>query len=122
MVACLLWAACSAVSMSPVPSSDEATEGSDPRPAMAARPLVYTHHARCRMACRDVSEAEVVALLGEGRWVPERTRHDGPCPSHALEGRSADGQQLRVVYAACPEETRVVTTIDLGADPVCRCD
>jgi len=94
----------------------------DPRAAMAAQPLVYTRHARCRMGCREVSEAEVVALLREGRWVPERTRLDGECPSHALEGRSADGQELRVVYAACAGETRVVTAIDLGEDHPCSCE
>jgi len=93
----------------------------DPRAAMAARPLVTTQHGACRMACRDVTEAEVVALLHDGRWVPERTRHDGECPSHAVEGRSADGQQLRVVYAACADETRVVTAIDLGEDHDCSC-
>ena len=86
---------------------------------MAAQPLELTRHAQCRMKCRDITEAEVRQLLTDGHWVPERTRTDGDCPSHAVEGTSADGQTLRVVYAACADRTKVVTAIDLDEEHDC---
>ncbi len=110
-----LWFACG----TSVPVSAPAD---DPLSGLRARPLSYTHHARCRMGCRDVTEAEVKEVLLEGSWVPERTRLDGECPSHAIEGRSADGQHLRIVYAACADTTRVVTAIDLDVEHPCDCD
>jgi hypothetical protein len=73
------------------------------------------------MACRHLDEAEVRQILAEGTRDPARTRTDGRCPSHALEGRTRDGQRARVVFAACPDETRVVTAIDLDTDWPCDC-
>lgn len=89
---------------------------------LADDPLTWTAHARCRVACRHIGEDEVAALLRTGHVVPERSRDDGACPSHAVEGPGADGRPLRIVYAACPDETRVVTAIDLGTDWPCDCD
>jgi hypothetical protein len=88
---------------------------------LASKPLRYTRHGRCRMGCRHISQAEVRALLDDGRVAPERTRHDGECASYAVEGRTDDGQDVRIVYADCARETRVVTTIDLGRDWPCSC-
>lgn len=88
---------------------------------MARLPLELTRHGTCRMACRGVDLDEVRSVLADGTLIPERTRTDGPCPSHAVEGRGTDGHRLRVVYAACADETRVVTAIDLDADPPCDC-
>lgn len=106
-----LWLACAGPDGAP-----------DPIAVMRTRPLAYTRHARCRMSCRAIDEAEVAQVLRDGVLEPDRTRLDGECPSHALRGRTADGQEARVVFAACPDETRVVTVIDLGADPACDCD
>lgn len=103
-------------------SAPPADPGEALKATLRSHPLELTHHARCRMGCRDVTEGEIRQLLVDGTWKPERTRDDGACPSHALEGRSADGQSLRIVYAACDDATRVVTVIDLGADPPCDCD
>lgn len=88
-------------------------------PAWRDHPVVYTHHARERMDCRQVTEDEVLAVLKDGVLDPSRTRNDGECPSVALEATSADGQELRVVFAQCEGENRVVTAIDLGADHGC---
>ena len=65
-----------------------------PLPAAPARelaewqrqPLSLTRHGRCRMSCRHFDRGEVEQFLKEGTLVPERTRLDGACPSHALEG------------------------------------
>jgi hypothetical protein len=114
------------------PSSERPTRvetpGAQARPAdatdpvlarLARKPLRYTRHGRCRMACRHITEAEVEALLEDGHVAPDRTRTDGECVSYAVEGRTDDGQEVRVVYADCDRETRVVTTIDLGEDWPC---
>jgi hypothetical protein len=107
-----------------------ASPGAPARPArsadpvlarLAEKPLRYTHHGRCRMACRHITEAEVEALLEDGRIAPDRTRTDGECVSYAVEGHTDDGQEVRIVYADCDRETRVVTTIDLGQDWPCEC-
>ncbi len=74
------------------------------------------------MDCRKVDEAEARAVLRTGRLDPARSRDDGPCPSHAIEGPGSDGHRLRVVFAACPAETRLVTAIDLDQDWACACD
>ncbi|MCP4916159.1 MAG: DUF4258 domain-containing protein [Proteobacteria bacterium] len=102
----------------PVPSDP----GSQLLAELRSKPLTTTRHAECRMDCRHVSLPEIEALLVDGIWIPERSREDGPCESHAIEGTSADGQELRVVYAACDSETRVVTAIDLGREWPCDCD
>ena len=84
-------------------------------------PLVYTKHARCRMRCRQLDEEEILEVLHSGVLDPGRTRHDGRCPSYALEGTTYDGQRARVVFAGCEGETRVVTAIDLGREWPCDC-
>ena len=94
----------------------------DPIAAMRTQPVSYTRHARCRMGCRGFDEAEVEQILRDGVLEPERTRLDGECPSHALRGTTRDGQQARMVFAACPGETRLVTVIDLGAHHACDCE
>ena len=88
---------------------------------LAQKPLRYTQHGRCRMACRHITEAEVQDLLSDGHIAPDRTRTDGECVSYAVEGRTDDGQDVRIVYADCDRETRVVTTIDLDTDWPCSC-
>jgi len=99
-----------------------AVDTTDPVASMRGRPVAYTHHARCRMSCRRFDEDEVEQVLRDGVLDPERTRLDGECPSHALEGTTRDGQRARMVFAACPTETRVVTVIDLDTDWPCACD
>lgn len=88
---------------------------------LAQKPLRYTRHGRCRMDCRHITEGEVEALLQDGHIAPDRTRHDGECVSYAVEGQTDDGQHVRIVYADCDRETRVVTTIDLDSDWPCQC-
>ncbi|WP_298732805.1 DUF4258 domain-containing protein [uncultured Chitinophaga sp.] len=85
--------------------------------------LVYTAHARCRMDCRQVTEAEVEEILAKGRVdLSKSNLHDKPCPTYALEGYSNEGQHLRIIFATCREATRVVTCIDLDKKWTCNCD
>ena len=74
------------------------------------------------MGCRHFDLAEVKDVLANGQWIPERTRTDGRCPSHAIEGTTRDGQRARMVFAACDTKTRLVTAIDLDTDWNCTCD
>ncbi|NIG53496.1 DUF4258 domain-containing protein [Chitinophaga sp. Cy-1792] len=86
--------------------------------------LEYTKHAKCRMDCRHVTEAEVEEILHDGNINLEKSNpNDHPCPTFALEGYSHDGQHLRIVFAPCDEENaRVITCIDLDKDWTCHCE
>ncbi|HNR18717.1 MAG TPA: DUF4258 domain-containing protein [Bacteroidia bacterium] len=88
--------------------------------------LVYTKHARCRMDCREISEAEVEFILSSGTINTEKSKEaddeaTGKCPTYALEGNTKDGQHVRIVYGACDKITKVITAIDLGEDHTCNC-
>ena len=85
--------------------------------------LEYSKHATCRMACRNISESEVKEILQYGEVNYSKSQvHDKPCASYALEGKSSDGQQLRIVFAACDSVTKVITAIDLGLEKdTCSC-
>ncbi len=92
-----------------------------PTAVSPALPADSTRHARCRMDCRHINEAAVAHVLAHGTLDPARTRTDGSCPSHAVEAAHG-GRDLRVVFAGCPTQTRVVTVIDLDTDWTCTCD
>ncbi|WPQ62468.1 DUF4258 domain-containing protein [Chitinophaga sancti] len=84
--------------------------------------LTYTKHARCRMDCRQITEREVAEILETGQINTEKSNpRDLPCPTYALEGYSDDGQHLRIVFAPCSGETKVVTCIDLDKEWQCDC-
>ena len=86
--------------------------------------LVYTRHARCRMDCRQVTEAEVKDILENGRLNKGKSDPAArPCPSYALEGYSkSDNQHLRIVFGQCGAVTKVITCIDLDHDFTCNCN
>jgi len=88
--------------------------------------LIYTKHARCRMECREITEAEVEFILADGVVNEEKSKEvneeaKGRCPTYALEGNTKDGQHVRIVFGACEKITKVVTAIDLGAEHECNC-
>lgn len=85
--------------------------------------LSYTRHARCRMDCRYISESEINDILRNGKINQRKSKpYDSPCPSYALEGRTEDNQQVRIVFADCDGVTKVITAIDLDTDHYCKCD
>ncbi len=85
--------------------------------------IVYTKHAKCRMDCRQITEDEVKQVLLEGKINYSKSEPNGkPDPKYALEGTSADGQQLRIVFAADEGKMVVVTAIDLGKEWPCACE
>ena len=79
--------------------------------------LLFSEHALCRMKCRAISEAEIRDILKNGSVnFRESHPHDAPCPSYAMDGTTADKQNVRIVFSSCDTlTTKVVTAIDLGS-------
>jgi len=46
---------------------------------------------------------------------------DQPCATYSLEGITKDNQEVRIVFADCPNQTKVITAIDLGNKYDCYC-
>lgn len=84
--------------------------------------LEYSAHAKCRMQCRHISQAEVEDIMRNGKINYHKSDlQNARCPRYAVEGITADKQDVRIVYAQCNEKTVVVTVIDLDTDFTCNC-
>jgi len=89
--------------------------------------LEYSNHAKCRMECRKISQAEVQEIMQQGKINYNKSdiqsqSPSGPrCPRYALEGVTTDDQKVRIIFAQCNEKTTVVTVIDLDTDWTCHC-
>ncbi|MDZ4793951.1 MAG: DUF4258 domain-containing protein [Bacteroidota bacterium] len=84
--------------------------------------LEYSKHAKCRMQCRKISEAEVEEIMQDGKINYNKSDlNNNRCPRYAVEGRTKDEQRVRIVYAQCNEATTVVTVIDLETNFSCSC-
>lgn len=83
--------------------------------------IEYSRHARCRMACRHIDESEVKEILTEGILNNDRIERNNKGISYPLEGRTHDGQHVRIVYAPKKDKMVIVTVIDLDTDYVCDC-
>jgi hypothetical protein len=84
--------------------------------------IEYTQHAKCRMECRHITEAEVQEIMKEGTINYRKSEvNKDPCPVYALEGTTMDNQRVRIVYAQCDYKTKVVTVIDLDTNWECHC-
>ncbi len=90
--------------------------------AFRTLPVRYTKHAQCRMECRFIDKEEILDILENGQINTKKSDlQDLPCPSYALEGTTKDNQEVRIVFADCGNEVRVITAIDLGVDHECYC-
>jgi hypothetical protein len=90
---------------------------------MLAQPIKYTKHARCRMECRNISEEEVITILRTGEVNFSKSEVQAkPCKKYAIEGKTNDGQNVRIIFGKCDDETKVITTIDLGVEHECHCE
>lgn len=84
--------------------------------------LQYSKHARCRMECRHISAQEVKDILLHGRINYQKSDlQNDRCPRYAVEGTTADRQQVRIVFAQCSDNIVVVTAIDLDTNWQCHC-
>ena len=84
--------------------------------------LDYSNHAKCRMQCRKISEAEVAQIMQDGRINYNKSDiENSRCPRYAVEGVTSDDQKIRIVFAQCNDKTTVVTVIDLDTEWRCHC-
>ena len=84
--------------------------------------IEYTGHAKCRMECRHISQAEVEEIMRDGKINYAKSDvKDRPCPTYALEGITKDNQRVRIVFAQCDFKTKVITSIDLDTEWECHC-
>lgn len=84
--------------------------------------IEYTQHAKCRMECRHISQAEVEEIMQKGKINYKKSDIDAnPCPVYALEGTTKDDQRVRIVFAQCDFKSKVVTCIDLDTEWECHC-
>jgi hypothetical protein len=84
--------------------------------------LVYSKHALCRMDCRQISREDIDEIMQKGIInFSKSDRNDKPCPSYALQGLTSDGESVRVIFAQCPSETKVITCYQLNKDFECHC-
>jgi len=85
--------------------------------------LVLTQHGECRMKCRNITEAEIKAVLRSGKINYDKSNvRDKPFGTYAVEGNTADGQNIRIVIADCDTISKVVTAIDLKMEnDSCEC-
>lgn len=84
--------------------------------------IVYSKHARCRMACRFIDESEVKEILETGILNTDKIEVGSKGKSYPLEGRTHDGQLVRIVYAPKQDKLVVVTVIDLENEYACNCN
>ena len=111
LIAVIILSAC----QSKGPSGDEGNTTNIP-------PLIYTKHAKCRMACRHINEGEIKEIITENHINERKSNAVGkPCPTFAYEGYSNEPQHLRIVIAKCDNTWKVVTCIDLGNEFECDC-
>ena len=84
----------------------------------------YSKHARCRMDCRHIDEAEVQQILKDGKinYKKSELKGDECKKKYAVEGTTKDSQEVRIIFAPCADEVMVVTVIDLGKEWVCDCE
>ena len=84
--------------------------------------LQFTHHALCRMDCRHISKTDVedIMLNGEVNYAKSNA-NDQPCPTYALQGYTGNHQHLRVIFAQCQNETKVVTCYNMEQEFECHC-
>lgn len=84
--------------------------------------IEYSAHAKCRMQCRRISQAEVEDIMKNGKINYNKSDlQNARCPRYALEGITSDEQDVRIIFAQCNEKTVVVTVIDLETDFKCHC-
>jgi len=83
--------------------------------------LIFSKHARCRMDCRKIDEAEVRAILMNGTVNLKKIQSDKRGKTYPVEGYTKDKQHVRIVFAPKGEGLVVVTVIDLETEWKCDC-
>jgi len=81
----------------------------------------FTKHARCRMACRSITQKEVKEIVRMANVNYHKSELDGSQgPKYAVEGyTSRDRQHVRVIVSPRQRHLSIVTVIDLDKDWEC---
>jgi hypothetical protein len=77
------------------------------------------------MDCRHITQAEVKDILQNGtiNYSKSDIGNNPECRrKYAVEGKTNDGQRVRIIFAPCQTEVTVVTVIDLGKEWACDCE
>ena len=82
--------------------------------------LFFTKHAKCRMACRKITQKEVREILYEGKINYNKSDlNDKQGGTYAVEGLTSDRQRVRIIFAPKQKHMSVVTVIDLENEYAC---
>jgi hypothetical protein len=83
--------------------------------------IIYSRHARCRMDCRHINEAEVKQIILNGKINFAKIEEDNRGITYPLEGITQDKQFVRVVVAPKNHRLVIVTVVDLDTNWTCDC-
>ncbi len=74
------------------------------------------------MKCRHIDETEIREILERGTINYSKSDPAGrPDPKYALEGRTHDDQDVRIIFAPSDDGMVVITVIDLKNEWSCNC-
>lgn len=83
--------------------------------------LIFSKHAKCRMACRNIDESEIREILKSGTINYKKIQNDKRGKTYPVEGFTHDKQHVRIVFAPKDDGLVVVTVIDLDTEWKCDC-
>ena len=85
--------------------------------------LVLSKLAACRMHAQGITAEEIKEVIKHGDVNFSKSEvHATPCQKYAIEGSTKSGHHLRIMCGACPAETQIITTFDLGLKTdTCSC-
>jgi len=82
----------------------------------------YSKHARCRMQCRKITEAEIKKVLREGTINYKKSSlQQAPCKKRYAVEDIVNKQHIRIIVAPCEDELTVITCIDTKEEWACDC-
>lgn len=85
--------------------------------------IEYSHHAKCRMDCRHITEFDIKTLIEKGDINYDKSELDAEdCRKRfAIEGTSHNAR-LRIIVAPCGTTDNIITCIDLDKEWSCNCE
>jgi hypothetical protein len=84
--------------------------------------LVFTAYSLCRMNCYAISREDVSDIIRKGVILLNKSNsRSRPCPVYALQGHTANGQYIRVIFEQCTGSTRVISCYFLKKEISCDC-
>lgn len=84
--------------------------------------IIFSPHAKCRMQCRDITEAEIKKVLQKGKINYRKSElQKEDCQKRYAVEDIADSQRIRIIVAQCHDKLTVITCIDLDKEWSCAC-